>query len=319
MFLSCDIGNTNTVLGVYNNSSGNYDDEEKDIFKTYRILTSEICSERDIFNALSRLFFNDGISLSGIEHICISSVVPSQNKFYKSFCSLLNCHAIFISSLSKTGINLIVENPEKLGADRIVNASYAYHLSKEFQIIVDIGTALKIDIVDAVGNFKGGVIFPGIKTLAACLNEKTALLPLININELNRSKQNAILNANGENKNVNNGFSENNNENYNDNYDGDNETDVDSGNTIQLIGDNTIKAIKSGLLYGTIFLIEGFIKEIQKQYDKTGCKVIFTGGLSGIIAAQCRMKGLKIIDGLWTIKGLKFLYDLNAAQTKSQT
>jgi type III pantothenate kinase len=305
MFLSCDIGNTDTVFGIYNNSDGNYNAQEKDILSVYRILTSEIRSERDIFSKLSRLFFNDGISISDIEHICISSVVPSQNKFYKLFCSLLNCHAIFISSVSKTGINLMVENPEKLGADRIVNASYAYHLSKEFQIIVDIGTALKIDIVDAAGNFKGGVIFPGIKTLAACLNEKTALLPLININELNRSKNSGnVLNCN--NKDVNAGFSEN-------VHDGGNETDINSNNTIRLIGDNTIEAIQSGLLYGTIFLVEGFIKEIQKQYDKTECKVIFTGGLSDIIAVQCRMKGLKVIDGLWTIKGLKFLYKLNTA------
>ena len=196
----------------------------------------------------------------------------------------------------------MVENPDKLGADRIVNASYAYSLSKEFQIIVDAGTALKIDIIDAAGNFKGGVIFPGIKTLAVCLNEKTELLPLININELNCGKNSGnILNDN--NKDVNNGVSEN---------------DINSSNTIQLIGDNTVKAIQSGLLYGTVFLIEGFIKEIQKQYDKTECKVIFTGGLSNIIAAQCRMKGLKIIDGLWTLKGLKFLYKLNAARAKSQ-
>ncbi|RZD16358.1 MAG: type III pantothenate kinase [Candidatus Acididesulfobacter guangdongensis] len=308
MFLSCDIGNTDTVFGVYNNSDGNYNDEEKDIFRVYRILTSEICSERDIFSTLNRLFFNDGISISDIEYICVSSVVPSQNKFYKLFCSLLNCRAIFISSVSKTGINLIVENPEKLGADRIVNASYAYHLSKEFQIIVDIGTALKIDIVDAAGNFKGGIIFPGLKTLAVCLNEKTALLPPININELSRNKNSGNV-LNSDNKDVNNGFSEN----YNDSGNEGNETDINSNDTIQLIGDNTIKAIQSGLLYGTIFLIEGFIKEIQKQYNKTECKVIFTGGLSNIIADKCRMKGLKIIDGLWTIKGLKFLYKLNTA------
>ena len=311
MFLSCDIGNTDTVFGIYNNSDGNYNDEEKDIFRVYRISTSEICSSGDIFNTLSRLFFNDGISISGIKHICISSVVPSQNQFYKLFCGRLSCRTVFISSVSKTGINLMVENPDKLGADRIVNASYAYHLNKEFQIIVDIGTALKIDIVDAAGNFKGGIIFPGIKTLAVCLNEKTALLPLININELNCCKNSCNV-LNGNNKDVNNGVSENDN-------DSGNETDINSNNTIQLIGGNTIKAIQSGLLYGTIFLIEGFIKEIQKQYGKTECKVIFTGGLSNIIAAQCRMKGLKIIDGLWTIKGLKFLYDLNAAQAKSQT
>jgi type III pantothenate kinase len=313
MFLSCDIGNTNTVFGIYNNSAGNYYNEEEDIFRVYRILTSEICSERDIFNTLSRLFFNDGINISDIDKICISSVVPSQNKFYKLFCGLLNCHAIFISSVSKTGINLMVENPEKLGADRIVNASYAYRLSKEFQIIVDIGTALKIDIVDAAGNFKGGVIFPGIKTLAVCLNEKTALLPLININELNCSKNSSsnIVSNNKDVDNINKSNNVNNSGSKNDEHSC-SETSINiNTDTVQLIGNNTIKAIQSGLLYGTIFLVEGFIKEIQKQYGKTECKVIFTGGLSNVIADKCRMKGLKIIDGLWTTKGLKFLYNLN--------
>ncbi len=277
MFLSCDIGNTNTVFGVYNNLNGDYDNDE-DIFKIYRISTPQIFSDKDIFYALSKLFSDDGISIKDVKNACISSVVPSQNKFYDSFCKLLDCNAIFISSGSKTGINIAVENPEKLGADRIVNDSYAYHLNKEFQIIVDIGTALTIDIIDEDGNFKGGVIFPGIKTLAVCLNEKTASLPLIDM----------------------------------DIYDFDNDKNIITPNSIiPLIGNNTVKSIQAGLLYGTIFLIEGFIKEIQEQYNKEECKVIFTGGLSNIIADKCRIKGLKIIDGLWTIKGLKFLYKLN--------
>lgn len=270
MFLSCDIGNTNTVLGIYKNLNGDYDDDE-DIFKVYRISTSQIFSDKDIFCALSKLFSDDGVSINDVKNACISSVVPSQNKFYESFCKLLDCNAIFISSASKTNINILVENPEKLGHDRLVNAGYAYHLHKEFQIIVDIGTALTIDIIDENGNFKGGVIFPGIKTLAVCLNEKTAALPLIDVDA-------AI---------------------------------YDLDNDIPLIGNNTVKSIQAGLLYGTIFLIEGFIKEIQEQYNKKECKVIFTGGLSNIIADKCKIKGLKIIDGLWTIKGLKFLYQLN--------
>ncbi|MHB1679083.1 MAG: type III pantothenate kinase [bacterium] len=278
MFLSCDIGNTNTVFGIYNNFNGGYDDNE-DIVNVYRISTSQIFSDNDIFCALRKLFSDDGISIDDVKNACISSVVPSKNKFYESFCKLLDCNAIFISSASKTGINITVENPEKLGADRIVNAGYAYHLNKEFQIIVDIGTALTIDIIDEDGNFKGGVIFPGIKTLAVCLNEKTASLPLIDVDEVAYNLEN--------NKNI------------------------IMPIIIPLIGNNTVKSIQAGLLYGTIFLIEGFIKEIRKQHNKKECRVIFTGGLSNIIADKCKIKGLKIIDGLWTIKGLKFLYQLN--------
>jgi type III pantothenate kinase len=279
MFLSCDIGNTNTVLGIYKNLNGDYDDDEN-IFKVYRISTSQIFSDKDIFCALSKLFSDDSISINDLKNVCISSVVPSQNKFYESFCKLLDCNAIFISSASKTNINILVENPEKLGSDRLVNAGYAYHLHKEFQIIVDIGTALTIDIIDENGNFKGGVIFPGIKTLAVCLNEKTAALPLIDVD--------AVIYDLYNDKNI-----------------------IMPMPLIPLIGNNTVKSIQAGLLYGTIFLIEGFIKEIQVQYNKKECKVIFTGGLSNIIADKCKIKGLKIIDGLWTIKGLKFLYQLN--------
>ncbi len=282
MFLSCDIGNTNTVLGIYKNLNGDYDDDE-DIFKVYRISTPQIYSDKDIFYVLSKLFSDDGININDVKNACISSVVPPQNKFYKSFCKLLDCNAIFISSASKTDINILVENPEKLGSDRLVNAGYAYHLHKEFQIIVDIGTALTIDIIDENGNFKGGVIFPGIKTLAVCLNEKTAALPLIDVD--------AVIYNSDNDKNI--------------------ITPISSAPTIPLIGNNTVESIQSGLLYGTIFLIEGFIKEIQAQYNKKECKVIFTGGLSNIIADKCKIKGLKIIDDLWTIKGLKFLYQLN--------
>jgi type III pantothenate kinase len=255
MFLSCDIGNSTSVFGIF--------DGDKEV-KAYKVSTAKMTSVDEIKFLLYNLFLTDGINLKELNNACISSVVPSLNKIYEDFFYSIGCKFIFISFLSQTGINICVDNPEKLGSDRIVNISYAYHLSKEFQIIIDIGTAITIDIIEENGNFPGGVIFPGMKILTDCLKEKTESLPLIDIEKPSF-----------------------------------------------LIGTNTISSIESGLYYGTVFLIEGFIEAIYKLYKIKTSKIIFTGGMAKLIGESVRIKGAKHIDEMWIIKGLKFLYDLN--------
>lgn len=256
MFLLCDIGNSTSVFGIF--------DGDKEV-KVYKVSTAKITSADEIKFLLYNLFLIDRINLKEIKNACISSVAPSLNKFYEEFFYSIGCKFIFITSMSKTGINICVDNPEKLGSDRIVNVSYAYHLSKEFQIVIDIGTAITIDIIEENGDFPGGVIFPGMKILTDCLKEKTESLPLIDIKK-----------------------------------------------PYSLIGTNTISSIESGLYYGTIFLIEGFIDAIYKHYNIKESRIIFTGGNAKLIAPNVRIKGEKHIDEMWIINGLKFLYELNS-------
>ncbi len=255
MFVSCDIGNSTSVFGVF---------KENELIKTWAVSTSKILSKGEASFFLHKTFSTYGLDIKTVTNACISSVVPSVNKFYKSFFSSLPCDFMFISSKIKTGIDLCVDNPETLGADRIVNAAYAYYLSKEFQIIIDTGTALTIDVVNGNGKFMGGVIFPGMTLLAGCLKEKTDMLPLIDIKKPNL-----------------------------------------------LIGRNAVSSIESGIFYGTVFLIKGFVEAIYREFDIKKSPVIFTGGLSRLIAGSCQVDGMKYVDEFWTIKGIKYIYDLN--------
>ncbi len=257
MLLACDIGNSSSVFGIFG--------EKGNIVKTFRIATSKIHSSNDLKAILSKNF-----NLKDVRGASISSVVPSIDRVYEDFFKKFKINPLFISSKIKLNINICAEKPEKLGSDRIANISYAHFINQKFQIVVDLGTALTIDTVDGKGNFLGGIIYPGLSTLAACLTAKTEKLPFVNVTK-------------------------------------------NTGKPQGLIGTTTETSIISGAYYGTIFLIDGFIANICNYYscDINDLNVIFTGGHSKLIFDGTRIKAKKILDKCWTLKGIKYLYDIN--------
>ncbi|MCL4498173.1 MAG: type III pantothenate kinase [Deltaproteobacteria bacterium] len=260
MLLACDIGNSSSVFGIF--------DTEGNIVKTFRVNTSSMACAKDLNQNFSKNF--DLFDLKDMEGISISSVVPSVDRVYKDFFKKFKIDPLFISSKIKLNIRICAENPERLGSDRIADISYAHFTSQKFQIVVDLGTALTIDAVNEKGDFLGGIIFPGLPSLAACLHRSTEKLPLINITK-------------------------------------------NTGKPQSPVGINTEMSIMSGVYYGTIFLIEGFIENICDYYncDINNLNVIFTGGYSGLIFDDTCIKAKKILDEYWTLKGIKYLYDLN--------
>lgn len=257
MLLACDIGNSSSVFGIF--------DTEGNIVKTFRVNTSEMSSAYDLNQNFSKNF-----DLKCVEGVSISSVVPSVDNVYKDFFKKFKIDPLFISSKIKLNIRICAENPERLGSDRIANISYAHFVSQKFQIVVDLGTALTIDAVNENGDFLGGIIFPGLSSLAACLPLSTEKLPLINITE-------------------------------------------NIGKPQRLLGTNTEMSIMSGVYYGTLFLIKGFIENICGYYNAgiNNLNVIFTGGQSCLFFENINIKGKKILDEFFTLKGIKYLYDLN--------
>ncbi len=260
MLLTCDIGNSSSVFGIF--------DEKSNIVKTFRIDTFKISSLNDLKKILSKNF-----NLKDIRGACISSVVPSIDHVYKDFFKKFKINPLFISSKIKLNIHICAENPERLGSDRIANISYAYFISQKFQIVVDLGTALTIDVVDEKGNFLGGIIFPGLPSLAACLHQSTEKLPSVNIVKVAK----------------------------------------DTTKPLKLIETNTELSITSGIYNGTIFLIKGFIENICNYYncDINDLDITFTGGQSYLLFENINLKGKKILDEFFTLKGIKYLYDLN--------
>lgn len=281
MLLACDIGNSSSVFGIFN--------EEGDIVKTFRVDTPELSSLNDL-----KKFFAKNFNLKDISGVSISSVVPSIEPVYKDFFNKIQVNPLFISSKIKLNIHICVDKPEKLGSDRIANAGYAYFLNQKFQIVVDLGTALTIDVVNDKGDFLGGIIYPGLSSLAACLYRTAEKLPLVNISK-NAEKPQRPIRTNTMDSRL---------------RGNDNSL---TGKPQGLIGTNTEMSIMSGIYYGAIFLIEGFIGNICKYYscDINDLNVIFTGGQSCLLFESINIKGNKISDEFFTLKGIKYLYDLN--------
>lgn len=174
MLLVIDVGNTNTVIGVYNNEELKHD---------WRIRTIRE-STADEFNILAKALFADkGIRLTDITKIVISSVVPSSVRILNAFCEhYLGLTPLWINPASvKKLMPILYSNPNEVGADRIVNAVAAYEKYKKALIIIDFGTATTFDAISEKGEYLGGAICPGVMISAEALFQRASRLPRVEI------------------------------------------------------------------------------------------------------------------------------------------
>ncbi len=174
MLLVIDVGNTNTVLGVY----------EAEILKhDWRIRTIRDTTA-DEFNVLANALFSDkGITRSSIEKIVISSVVPSSVPILNAYCEkYLGLSPLWINPDSvKKLMPILYHNPNEVGADRIVNAVAAYRKYKTALIVIDFGTATTLDVISEKGEYIGGAIVPGVMISAEALFQRASRLPRVEI------------------------------------------------------------------------------------------------------------------------------------------
>lgn len=174
MLLVIDVGNTNTVIGVY---KGEVLEQDWRI-RTIRDTTA------DEFNVLANALFSDkGIDRSRIEKIVISSVVPSSVPILNSYCQkYLGLSPLWINPDSvKKLMPILYHNPNEVGADRIVNAVAAYRKYKTALIIIDFGTATTLDVISEKGEYIGGAIVPGVMISAEALFQRASRLPRVEI------------------------------------------------------------------------------------------------------------------------------------------
>ena len=173
MILVIDVGNTHTVIGVY---------ENKKLLDSWRISTDLNKTEDEYGMLVKNLLSNSNISLSDIKSVVISCVIPPVNWILnKMSTDYFKVQPIVVGPGIKTEICIKIDNPKEVGADRIVNAIAAYKLYGGPVIIVDFGTATTFCAVNAEGVYLGGAIAPGIEISSAALFEKTAKLPKIEI------------------------------------------------------------------------------------------------------------------------------------------
>jgi type III pantothenate kinase len=179
MLLVLDVGNTNTVLGVFEaDGDGRYGK----LLANWRVSTNKTNTVDEYGVLFRNLFEMAGIDLGPLSGIVVSSVVPPLDSTLRDVCErYFSCKPLFIEPGVKTGMPLHYDNPMEVGADRVVNSVAAFEKFGGPCIIVDFGTATTFDAVSAKGEYLGGVICPGIGISAEALFERTARLPRVDI------------------------------------------------------------------------------------------------------------------------------------------
>src|ERR1700682_3012225 len=243
MFLVIDVGNTNTVLGVFARMAhGPGEDVTTETHRYERLVAnwrvgSHLNRTVDEYGVIFRnLFSMDNLEVSAVHGIVISSVVPPLDSVLRQVCErYFNTKPLFIEPGVRTGMQVLYDNPAEVGADRIVNGVAAFEKYGGPCVIVDFGTATTFDCISKKGEYMGGVICPGIGISADALFQRTARLPRVEIRKPAR-----------------------------------------------VIGTTTVGSLQSGLYYGSLGLVDGILELLLGEMGKE-TKCIATGGLGSMI------------------------------------
>ena len=173
MLLAIDVGNTNIVLGAFDNEK---------LVKSFRVATSYEKSRDEYGMMFLQLLLFNGIKAEEIGDVIISSVVPPvMYSLERAVTKYLGKKPIVVTNKLDLGLDIKYENPREVGADRLVNAVAALEKYKTDLIVVDFGTATTFCAVTKNGDYLGGAICPGIKISVEALFSKTSKLPRIEL------------------------------------------------------------------------------------------------------------------------------------------
>ena len=169
MLLAVDVGNTHTVLGLYDGDKLVHD---------FRIESSRSRTVDEHHVLLRNLLDIAGIERESVNGSILASVVPALGEVIARAVKLAFGHDMLVGGPGiKTGMPILYENPREVGADRIVNAIAAYERVHGAVIVVDFGTATTFDCISPKGEYLGGAIAPGIQISADALFSRAAKLP----------------------------------------------------------------------------------------------------------------------------------------------
>jgi type III pantothenate kinase len=249
MLLVIDAGNTNIVFAVHDGAEWR---------GTWRLATSAQRTSDEYGVWLEALIGRAGIGVAEINGAVIGTVVPAALYHLRRLCrDWFSVEPIIARAALDWGFEIRIDNPDEVGADRLLNALAAHHRYAGPLVVVDFGTATTFDVVDAEGAYLGGVICPGINLSIEALHQAAARLPRIGI-----------------------------------------------GRPQSVIGRSTIPAMRSGIYWGYVGLIEGLLARIEGEFGAP-LKAIATGGLAPLFAEGTGK--LSVIDPDLTLDGLRLL------------
>lgn len=284
MLLALDVGNTDTVVGVFAEAMLQTGDRAKGeipgLLQHWRVATvhdrtaDELALLLEELAALGDLelpFLNRtrrGDNSAGIiDGIAISSSVPSQTSAFREMAArYFDLPVVIVEPGIRTGMPILYENPREVGADRIVNAVAALDLYDAPAIVVDLGTATTFDVISGAGEYLGGVIVPGIEISMDALFERAAALRRIELKEPR-----------------------------------------------SVIGRTTVESMQSGAIYGYAALVDGLCARIEDEIGPA--TVIATGGLSQMISPHSR--AVRHVEPWLTLHGLRLLFLRNTDKNEA--
>lgn len=172
MLLVIDVGNTQTVLGLF---------ESDRIVRRFRIQTDVRRTSDETGVLLKSLFDSAGID-GQVHGAIVSCVVPDMLRNLMLTCrNYFDVDPLVVGPGIRTGMPILADNPREVGADRIVNAVAAYQRIGDACIVVDFGTATTFDCISSKGQYLGGVIAPGYQISAEALFSRTSKLPRVDV------------------------------------------------------------------------------------------------------------------------------------------
>jgi type III pantothenate kinase len=175
VLLACDVGNTNIVLGAFDGGR---------LVQNWRLETIGYRSADEYGMVVNQLFSFEGLELSDVNDVIISTVVPSMLYTLQHMSQkYIGKRAMVIGPGIKTGLKIVYDDPTQVGADRIVNAVSALNKYGGPLVVIDLGTATTFCAVTKDWRYVGGSIAPGLKISSDALFEKTAKLPRIELDE----------------------------------------------------------------------------------------------------------------------------------------
>ncbi len=253
MLLAVDIGNTNIKFGIF----------DRDVLiRTLTISCNKNKTADEYGVELYSLIRVMGIHRTDFDGCIISSVVPVVTARIRSaVMDLLGIESLVVGPGIKTGLNIRIEDPSQLGADLVVACVSANAKYPAPCIVISMGTATVMCVIDKNRSMLGGPIAPGVMVSLNALTGNAALLYSVSL---------------------------------------------DAPESV--IGNNTDRSIRSGVVWGTVCMIDGMIDRIEKELDGK-CSVVATGGMAKTIIKHCAHE-ITVQDDL-IMQGLKLIFDRN--------